>query len=174
MAESHPSTLIFRSGKARWPRLLITYTTTIIVFRDTNLPTVSRSNSSSSSSVFPMSFHSQIFFDRSPPQTGKFCRVEFCGANMENHPERLCDQRSHGSSDLGLWNWKYSNRCGHCLSHSQKRIGLIAQVKRFLTKVSHNTASSKTKTSKFQSGHRVVKKGSKHLILCISMTYKGI
>ena len=81
--------------------LLITYTTTIIVFSGTNLPTVSRSNSSSSSSVFPMSFHSQIFFDRSPPQTGKFCRVEFCGANMENHPERLCDQRSHGSSGGG-------------------------------------------------------------------------
>ena len=37
-------------------------------------------------------------------------------------------------------------------------------------KVSANTASWFPKTSEFYSGHRAVKKGSKHLILGISMT----
>ena len=132
----------------------------------TNLPTVSRSNSSSSSSVFPMSFHSQIFFDRSLPQTGKFYRVEFCGANMENNPERLCDQRSHGSSGGGTGSILIDV---DTVCHTHRK-----GFKRFQTMVSANTASSKTKTSKFQSGHRVAKKGSIHLMLCISMTYKGI
>ena len=34
-------------------------------------------------------------------------------------------------------------------------------------KVSDNTASSEPKPSKFQSGHKVVKKGSKHLTFCV-------
>ena len=41
-------------------------------------------------------------------------------------------------------------------------------------KVSADGASSDPKTSEFQSCHRVVKKGFKRLISCISMTYKVI
>ena len=40
--------------------------------------------------------------------------------------------------------------------------------------ISANTAVSVTQASEFQSGHKVVKKGSEHLILCISLTNRGI
>ena len=38
-------------------------------------------------------------------------------------------------------------------------------------KISANTANSVPKTSKFQSGHWLVKKGPKHLILCVLYTF---